>query len=314
MLGNRIVPAGLAPIAILGVTASGKSAVAMELARRRGDVELVSVDSMQVYRGLDIGTAKPSIEERHEIPHHGIDLVDPDREFDVSQFQAAVAEALRDIATRRRRAVLVGGTGLYLRAIVDALELPGRFPHIAAELDRETDTSVLRERLEHLDPVTAARTDPANRRRIIRALEVTLGAGRPFSSFGPGLATHPDSPVRMVGIRRDRTEIADRIRSRFRQQMADGLLDEVAALRTGPGLGRTASRALGYRELIDHLDRAASGTAPDLESTVESAIRNIVRFAVRQDRWFRRDPRIEWIEPERALDHLLDLASRLWDP
>ena len=176
-----------APIALVGPTASGKTDVALAVARRLGDVEIVSVDSMQVYRGMDVGTAKPTVAERAEVPHHLLDVADPAEPFSVGAYQALAREALADIERRGRRALLVGGTGLYLTALVDDLTLPGRFPEVAADLETEPDTVALHERLTTLDPVAAARMQPSNRRRIVRALEVTIGSGRPFSSFGPGL-------------------------------------------------------------------------------------------------------------------------------
>lgn len=313
MRDNHIVPTGLEPLAILGVTASGKSAAAMAFARTRGDIELVSVDSMQVYRHMDIGTAKPSPAERAEIPHHVLDLVDPWEEFDVARFQRAVADALSDIAERGRRAVLVGGTGLYLRSIVDALEIPGRFPDIESKLETEPDTALLHQRLRVLDPAAADRIEVNNRRRIIRALEVTLGSGRPFSSYGPGLDTHPPTPVTMIGVNRDRAETAERIRTRFHHQITTGFVNEVAHLRNGPPLSRTAARALGYRELFDHLDALAAGQHhPSLDTAIETAITRIRQFAVRQDRWFRRDPRITWLTPADIPGHLQQFAVDRW--
>lgn len=316
--GNRIVPDGLDPIAILGVTASGKSSLALDLARHRSDVEIVSIDSMQVYRHLDIGTAKPTVEERAEIRHHLIDVVDPWDEFDLSTFQELVGAALTDIHGRDRRAVLVGGTGLYLRAIVDALEIPGRHPAVVEKLENEPDTAALHRRLRTLDPVAAARTEPGNRRRILRALSVTIGSGRPFSSYGPGLDAHPPSPVRMIGLRRDRDDTRARIRRRFEAQMRDGFLDEVVRLHDGPVLSRTAAQALGYRELLAYLEahpEARDPTTRDhgaLQDAVDLAITRIGRFAVRQERWFRRDPRIEWLRPDEASERLRTLASDLW--
>lgn len=312
--GNRIVPGGLRPVAILGVTASGKSSLAMEVARRRGDVELVSVDSMQVYRGMDIGTAKPTPAERAEVRHHVLDLVDPWERFDVARFRDAVTAALADISARRRRAILVGGTGLYLRAIVDDLDLPGRFPDVAAQLESEPDTAALHARLMELDAPAATRIEPGNRRRIVRALEVTIGSGQPFSSFGPGLDTFPPTPVELIGIRRDRADMTHRITERFEAQMRHGLLEEVRSLRAGPLPSRTAAQALGYRELMEHLDAVADGSgSPTLDDAVGTAIRRIRRFAVRQERWFRRDPRIVWLEPADAVDRVLDIVAERWD-
>lgn len=173
-------------MSIIGPTASGKSSLAMNLARANPQLELVSVDSMQVYRGMDIGTAKPSLRDQAEIPHHLIDLVEAYDDYTVSRFQVDVATALSEIASRGHQAVMVGGTGLYLRAAIDQLEIPARYPNIRAELDAEPDTNVLYRQLVASDPVAADRMEAENRRRILRALEVTVGSGRPFSSFGPG--------------------------------------------------------------------------------------------------------------------------------
>jgi tRNA dimethylallyltransferase len=312
----------MVPLAVVGTTASGKSALALELARRRGDVELVAVDSMQVYRGMDIGTAKPTAAERSEIRHHVLDLVDPTEPFEVHSFQRAVADALSDIAARGRRAVLVGGTGLYLRAVVDGFEIPGRYPDVVAELettpDRSADTARLHARLAELDPLGAGRMEPTNRRRVVRALAVTLGSGRPFSSFGPGLDAHPPSPVAMVGVWLPRSVVAERIARRFDEQLEHGFLDEVHRLATGPPLSRTAAQALGYRELLAHLHAVDAGLAhPTLHESVDEAVRRIRRFARRQRVWFRRDPRITWVgaatDPMVALRALEDEAAARWD-
>jgi tRNA dimethylallyltransferase len=277
--------------ALLGTTASGKSALAHELARHDPEIEIVSVDSMQVYRGMDIGTAKPTPAERAEVPHHLIDVADPWDDFTVAWFAREARRVVDEIEDRGHRALLVGGTGLYLRAIVDDLTVPGRYPDVRAELDEEPDTVGLHTRLCELDPVAAARMEPTNRRRVIRALEVTLGSGRPFSSFGPGLDVYPPSRFHLVGVSLPHEVVARRIEDRYRQQMIDGFLDEVRGLLAAPqGLSRTAGQALGYRELIDHL---AGG--PGLEETLELAIRRTRRFARRQRSWFRRDPRIRWL-------------------
>ena len=319
------MPAGApAPIAVVGTTASGKSALALALARRRSDVELVSVDSMQVYRGMDIGTAKPTPAERAEVPHHLLDLVDPWDPYEVHSFQQAARRALADIAERDRRAVLVGGTGLYLRAVLDGFEIPGRYPEILRDLEAETDTTALHRRLAVLDPVAASRMEPNNRRRVLRALEVTVGSGRPFSSYGPGLDHYPPTPVVMVGIRRPTDVVADRISRRYEQQMADGFLDEVYRLAAGPPLGRTASQALGYRELLAHLrEPADSDSDRALAAAVEVAIGRTRGFARRQRSWFGRDPRITWLDAGADADDtysdvlvrdLADIAARSWGP
>lgn len=307
-----VPPGAPPPLALLGVTASGKSALAMELARHRGDVELVSVDSMQVYRGMDLGTAKPTPAEQAEVRHHVIDLVDPWDPFELHSFQAAVRNALADIAARRRRAVLVGGTGLYLRAVVDDLDLPGRYPAVVADLDEEPDTVALHARLAVLDPLAASRMEPTNRRRVVRALEVTLGSGRPFSSFGPGLDAHPPSPVHLVGLWLPRDVVAARIERRYQQQVADGFVAEVARLHAGPPLSHTAAQALGYRELLAHLRGEVT-----LDDALATAVTRTRQFARRQRVWFRRDPRITWIgahaDPMVAFPALAAEAAALWD-
>jgi tRNA dimethylallyltransferase len=277
--------------ALVGTTASGKSAVALEVARRCPDVELVSVDSMQVYRGMDVGTDKATAAERAEVPHHLLDLADPWEDFTVARYRRAFDEAIAGIEARGHRALLVGGTGLYLRAVVDRLAIPGQFPDVRAGLEAEPDTAALHARLAGLDPVAAGRMEPTNRRRVVRALEVTIGSGRPFSSYGPGLEAYPPTPFRLVGIDLPRDEVAARIEARYRRQMAAGFLDEVRRLAADPmGLSRTAGQALGYRELLDHVRGACT-----LEAALDLAVRRTRRFARRQRVWFRRDPRITWV-------------------
>ena len=310
MAGSGVEP----PLALVGTTASGKSALAMELARVRPEAEIVSVDSMQVYRGMDIGTAKPTPAEQAEVPHHLLDLADPWDDHDLATYQAAAREALADIERRGRRALLVGGTALYLRAVVDDLTLPGQFPEMRAELEVEADergVETLHARLTDLDPDAAARMEPTNRRRIVRALEVTLGSGRPFSSFGPGLDAHAATPFRLVGLRWDRAELDQRIADRYRQQLALGFLDEVRQLVESPRpMSRSAGQALGYKELAAHVRGECS-----LDEALDLAVRRTRRFARRQDRWFRRDPRIHWVDVTGdPLDHVDQVRDALERP
>jgi tRNA dimethylallyltransferase len=279
-------------------------------------VELVSVDSMQVYRGMDVGTAKPSAAEQAELPHHLIDLADPCEDFTVTRFQAAFTEALAAIEGRGHRALLVGGTGLYLRAVVDNLSPPGQWPDVRAELEAEAEVeavvggATLHRRLAELDPVAAGRMEPSNRRRVVRALEVTIGSGRPFSSFGPGLDVHAGtgaaSRFRMAGVWLPRPVVAARIEARVHAMVAEGLVDEVGRLAARPeGLSRTARQALGYKELLDGLS---------LDDAVAETIRRTRAFARRQRVWFRRDPRITWFgaatNPFAVLPSLLGDWSR----
>jgi tRNA dimethylallyltransferase len=285
-------PAAPRPVALVGTTASGKSALALDLARSDPTIEIVSVDSMQVYRGMDIGTAKPAPADRAEVPHHLIDIADPWDEFTVAWFAAEARRAVDDIAARGRRALLVGGTGLYLQAVVDELQVPGRYAEVRATLDAEPDTAALHARLAELDPVAAGRMEATNRRRVVRALEVTLGSGRPFSSYGPGLGAYPPSRYHLVGVRLPHDVVAERIEARYRRQMADGFLAEVERLLADPrGLSRTARQALGYRELASHLEDAVP-----LDDALDLAVRRTRRFARRQASWFRRDPRILWLD------------------
>jgi tRNA dimethylallyltransferase len=280
----------LEPLVIVGPTAAGKSALALALARVETGVELISADAFAVYRGMDIGTAKPSRAVRAEVVHHLVDVVDPDVEYTVARYQQAVHEVLAAMAGRGATPVVVGGTGLYVRAVVDRFTLPGQFPEVRAELEREPSSERLWQRLAALDPAAAAKMLASNRRRVVRALEVTVGSGRPFSSFGPGLDAYRPSPFRQAGLALDRAELDRRIEARYRAQLEAGFLDEVAALRSRP-LSRTAAAALGYAELAAHLDGRLS-----LEEAVAEAVRRTRRFARRQERWFRRDPRITWFD------------------
>jgi len=277
---------------LVGATASGKSALALELARRDPSWELVSADSMQVYRGMDIGTAKPSAAERAEVPHHLLDLLEPWEDGTVAWFQGEARAAIADIERRGRRALLVGGTALYVQAVVDDLDIPGQYPEVRAILESDPDTAALHAQLAALDPLAASRMETTNRRRILRALEVTMGSGQPFSSYGPGLDAHPPTELTLVGLRREPDDLRARIDARYQQQMAAGFLDEVRRLREHPrGISRTAGQALGYKELLEHLDGILT-----LDEAVDLAIRRTGRFARRQWAWFRRDPRIRWLE------------------
>jgi tRNA dimethylallyltransferase len=294
-------------VALVGTTASGKSALALALARRDPQIELVSVDSMQVYRGMDIGTAKPTPAERAEVPHHLLDLADPWESFTVARFQQAFRTALADVEARGRRALLVGGTGLYMRAVVDDLTIPGEYPEVRAELEAEADTVALHGRLAGLDPVAAGRMEPTNRRRVVRALEVTLGSGRPFSSFGPGLEDYPPTPFRLVGVALPAAVVAARLAARYHEQVALGFVDEVRRLAADPrGLSPTAAQALGYRELLAHVAGDVS-----LDTALDDAIARTRRFARRQRSWFRRDPRIEWFAADEPSELLEPLAAVL---
>ena len=294
-------------LAIVGCTASGKSALALAVAEAFGDVELVSLDSMQVYRGMDIGTAKPTPAEQAAVPHHLIDVVAPDEEWSVRATQRAVTAALADIEARGKRALLVGGTGLYVRAVVDQLAVPARDNTLRAELDETLDTATAYARVQALDPAAAARIEPNNRRRILRALEV-LTAGTTFSDAGPGLDSYgpPAIDVTLVGVWLPRPVLATRIEDRFAAMREAGLLDEVRALPAD--VSRTARQAIGYKELFAHLD----GEIPNLDEAFDLAVRRTRKFARRQRMWFRRDPRIRWIGTFGNPEALTPFVLALW--
>ena len=297
-------------LVILGPTASGKSSLAMALATsdtgRDVGIELLSIDAMQVYRGMDIGTAKPTVSEQTLVRHHLIDLVDATQAFTVAQFQIAYQHAVDDITSRGGRALLVGGTGLYVRAVVDGLTLPGQWPEVRARLDDELiaiGPEALHQRLCQLDPTAGSKMEPSNSRRIIRALEVCEGSGRPFSSFGPGVDTYPASEVQQVALRWPRDVLARRIEERVRVMIERGLQGEVENLLT-QGLSPTALQALGYKEMVEHIEGRMS-----LEEVIATIVVKTRQFAVRQERWFRRDPRINWFDIES--DPVTEVAPQL---
>jgi tRNA dimethylallyltransferase len=283
-------------LAIVGPTASGKSALALEVARALGDVEIVSVDSMQVYRGLDVGTAKPSAAERAAVPHHLVDVADPDEEWSVARFQQAARAAVADVERRGRRALLVGGTGLYVQAVVDPLTFPPEDSAVRDAILTRTATldglARAHEELARVDPEAASRIDPGNARRVARALEVIELTGRPFSSFGAGLRDFGATvfPVRLAGVWLPRAVLAERVGQRVAAMRDAGFVDEVRGLAARGELSRTAAQAIGYREVLRHLD----GEEPSLDATLEAVAARTRRFARRQRMWFRRDPRIAW--------------------
>lgn len=283
------------PVVIVGPTASGKSSVAMAVAQAetsaQNPVHIVAVDAMQVYRDMNIGTAKPTLQDQSLVPHHCLDLVDSHERFTVAEFKKSATVALDEIAKVDGRALFVAGTGLYLTAVIDDLVLPGEFAETRITLEQETNTAVLFARLTELDPQAAQKIEQSNRRRIVRALEVCIGSGKPFSSFGPGTSAYPDNGVIQIGLRWSRERLAQRVADRVHAMMSDGLLAEVTALRNSKnGLSRTAAQALGYKELLVYLDGKMG-----LDEAVNQTIIDTRQFAVRQERWFRRDPRIKWI-------------------
>ena len=291
---NGAAPAGALPalpvIAVVGPTGSGKSDLAVSLALELGG-EVINADSMQFYRGMDIGTAKITMAERRGVPHHLLDILDVTEEASVSDFQQQARELIAGIHARGKRAILAGGSGLYVRAALDVLEFPGTDPAIRRRLEAELDTAgpaPLRARLETVDPVSAGRLGDA--RRIIRALEVFELTGRPFSSFMP--TREYFQPAVQIGLEVDREQLRERLAHRVHAMVDGGLLDEVRKLdAAGLRLGRTAPRALGYAQFLKVLD-GESDPAQAAEETIVATR----QFARRQLTWFRGDPRITWLD------------------
>ena len=310
-------PVGLRHLALVGPTASGKSALALGAAEHLGDVEIVSLDSMQVYRGMDIGTAKPTPGEQARVPHHLLDVADPADDWSAARTQELARAAVAGIEARGRRALLVGGTGLYVQAVVDDLTFPGEDLALRAELEAATSEPggilAAYQELRRLDPEAAARIDEHNQRRIVRALEVIRLTGRPFSSFGAGLDRYgpPAISVQLAGIWLPRDELARRIARRFDEMRGAGLVAEVERLLAAPApLSRTAAQAIGYKEVLAHLD----GAEPSLEAALALAVRRTRTFARRQRMWFRRDPRITWLATPTYSEALLPALLALWEP
>ena len=278
-------------LALVGPTAAGKTALALELAPAL-DAEIVSADAMLVYRGMDIGTAKPTPEDRARVPHHLVDVVDPGEEFSVARFQPMARAAITDVLARGRTPLLVGGSGLYFHAVVDEFVFPPTEEAVRRRLEAEAEAlglPVLYQRLVDRDPQAAARVQPANLRRIVRALEVMELTGRRFSSFR-GAMDEPVSRYRLLALGLDPGQELLRIRvaARVAAMAEAGLVDEVRRLATRP-LSRTARQALGYKGLLDAL---RAGTS--LDAALDEVVARTRTYARRQLAWFRRDPRIQW--------------------
>lgn len=278
-------------VAVVGPTGSGKTALGVELALRL-DGEVVNADSMQFYRGMDIGTAKATAEERRGVPHHLLDVLDVTEEASVADFQRAARTCIAEIRSRGRVPVVVGGSGLYVRAALDVLELPGTDPAVRARIEgelAERGPGALRERLRQVDPESAARL--RDERRLVRALEVWELTGRPFTSFMP--RREYVQPTVQLGLDVDRAELRTRLARRVGAMVEAGLEAEVHGLaQRGLREGRTASRALGYGQFLDVLDGRAT-----VDEAVEATVVATRRFARRQLTWFRADPRVHWLDP-----------------
>ena len=259
---------------------------------------------MQVYKRMDIGTAKPTVQDQAQVPHHCIDLVNPNERFTVSDYQVKARAAVADITSRGKNALVVAGTGLYLTSLIDELSFPGEWPEVRRELQQEPDVSRLYRQLKELDPEAASKIERSNRRRIERALEVCIGSGKPFSATGPGTGAYPDNGVVQIGLLWPREMLVARVEQRVYNMMDAGFLDEVQQLRKDGNMSHTAKQALGYAELLRHLEGKCT-----LEQAVGDIVVHTRQFAVRQERWFRRDPRITWVNIER--DPVSEIGSVL---
>jgi tRNA dimethylallyltransferase len=277
-------------VAVVGPTATGKSDLGLALAEHL-DGEVVNADAMQLYRGLDIGTAKLTPAERRGVPHHLLDVLDADEDASVADYQRDARAAVEQIAARGHRPVVVGGSGLYVRALLDRIEFPGTDPEVRAGLEARVEAEgarALHAELERLDPVAAAGIGPRNARRIVRALEVIALTGAPYSANLPG---HDyEVPAVQIGLDCDRAVLDERVQVRVDRMWAAGLVDEVRGL-AARGIGRTASRAVGYAEVL----AALRGEITEDEARAQ-VVAGTRRLARKQMGWFGRDPRVHWLD------------------
>ncbi|GAB3001586.1 tRNA (adenosine(37)-N6)-dimethylallyltransferase MiaA [Amycolatopsis acidiphila] len=291
------------PIAVVGPTATGKSDLAIRLAEELGG-EVVNADAMQLYRGMDIGTAKVTEEERRGVPHHLLDVLDVTETASVAAYQRDARAVVERLLGEGKVPVLVGGSGLYVQAVLDDLRFPGTDPAVRARLEAEAaeaGAAAMHERLARLDPDAAAAILPSNARRIVRALEVIELTGEPFSANMP-VPGPPRYAAVLIGIDREAPELDERVELRVERMFAAGLVDEVRALaERGLREGKTASRALGYQQVLAALDGDG-----DFAAAVAATKQATRRFVRRQRSWFRRDARIRWFP---ATDS--DLAARV---
>ena len=280
-------------VVIAGATATGKSSLSVQLAQAI-DAEIINADSMQVYRGMDIGTAKISVEERQGIPHHMLDVLDVNQDSTVAWYQIGAREVIDEIHSRGKSVVMVGGTGLYIKAVIDELNFPDTDPMVRHTLNKEAEElgiDAMFARLEKLDPAAAIAIDRANLRRIIRALEVIEITGKPFTANLPREESIRYPDARQFGLVMDRELLSTRIDERVNTMFEEGFVEEVQKLMpVGLLEGRTAQRALGYSQIVSHLQGEVS-----LDAAIEETKRATRQYARRQETWFSRDARIKWI-------------------
>ena len=292
-------------IVICGATATGKSDLAVSLAQSL-DAEVINADSMQLYKGMDIGTAKITTDERKGIPHHLLDLLDVNQDANVAWYQERARAVVSEIHGRNKDAIIVGGTGLCIKAILDELNFPDTDPVVRAELELEFATKgigPLFERLEKLDPAAALAIDKANSRRVIRALEVIKITGKPFTANLPREESSRYPFAKQFGLVMDRDTLSERISNRVDRMWEQGLVEEAQALlQAGIMQGTTAQRALGYAQVIAQIEGKVTQ-----EEAQEETKRATRQYARRQETWFSRDDRITWISPvQNALERILE--------
>ena len=280
-------------VVIAGATATGKSALSVALAESI-DAEIINADSMQVYRGMDIGTAKITVDERRGIRHHMLDALDVNQDATVAWYQSAARAAIDEIHSRGKNVVMVGGTGLYIKAVIDELNFPDTDPMVRHTLNKEAEElgiDAMFERLEKLDPAAALAIDRANLRRIIRALEVIEITGEPFTANLPRQESIRYPHAQQFGLVMNREDLSERIDVRVNAMFEQGLVAEVERLiEAGLLQGRTAQRALGYSQVVAYLQKELS-----LDAAIEETKRATRQYARRQETWFSRDSRIKWI-------------------
>ncbi|WP_173426343.1 tRNA (adenosine(37)-N6)-dimethylallyltransferase MiaA [Amycolatopsis orientalis] len=297
------------PVAVVGPTATGKTALAVELALALGG-EVVNADALQLYRGMDIGTAKATAEERRGVPHHLLDVLDVTETASVAAYQRDARQCVEKLLAAGRVPILTGGSGLYVQAVLDDLKFPGTDPEVRARLTAEADevgAAAMHARLTELDPVAATAILPTNTRRIVRALEVIAITGEPFSANLPKPGPARYGTV-LIGVDREPAELDARVDRRVEIMFETGLVDEVRTL-LGQGLrdGLTASRALGYQQVIAALDGDG-----DFGAAAEATAQATRRFVRRQRSWFRRDKRVEWFDggSERLAERVLEVTAQ----
>lgn len=300
-------PRSTRPIAVVGPTASGKSAVSLALAEELSG-EVVNIDSMQLYRGMDIGTAKLPVEERRGIPHHQLDVWDITKPASVAEYRASAVADVESIMNRGKRPIIVGGSMMYVQALVDEWDFPPTDPHVRARWEQQLDrigVHALHDHLATVDPEAARIIERNDPRRTVRALEVIELTGRPFAASQPPKNSTPRWNLRLVGLWADADWLNPRIEQRVREMFDAGFVDEVRGL-IEQGLVResTAGKAIGYSQVLDYLEGECS-----LDEAIEATVMGTRRYARRQRSWFRRDPRIEWLDA--AAPDVVDRALNL---